>query len=63
MEYILYCDESGQAGPKYGDFFGGCLVSSKNLNIVVDALELKKSAHTKALYEADSGLCMDVGKE
>ena len=42
MEYILYCDESGQKGPKYSDFFGGCLVSSKHLNEVTGALEATK---------------------
>ena len=42
MEYILYCDESGQKGPKYSDFFGGCLISSKHLNDVTRALDDKK---------------------
>jgi len=42
LEYILYCDESGQNGPKYSDFFGGCLVSSKNLFEVTNALDAKK---------------------
>ena len=42
MEYILYCDESSSDGPKYSDFFGGCLVSSKDLNIIVEKLESKK---------------------
>lgn len=43
MEYIIYCDESGSEGPKFSDFFGGCIVSSKNLNSIVDALEAKKA--------------------
>ena len=43
MEYILYCDESSQVGPKYGDFFGGCLISSKDLLEVTAALESKKT--------------------
>ncbi len=30
MEYILYCDESEDKGPKYSDFFGGCMVSAKD---------------------------------
>lgn len=42
MEYILYCDESVDKGPKYCDFFGGCIVSSKDLNEVVTALEKEK---------------------
>ena len=43
LEYILYCDESSQKGPKYSDFFGGCLVSSKDLLEVTNALEVKKT--------------------
>ena len=39
MEYILYCDESIDTDTKYGDFFGGCIVSSSDLQTVVDALE------------------------
>ena len=42
MEYILYCDESSTEGPKYSDFFGGCLVSAKDLHGVVDALQARK---------------------
>ena len=42
MEYILYCDESSSKGPKYSDFFGGCLINSADLNPVVHALEAKK---------------------
>jgi len=43
LEYILYCDESSDKGPKFRDFFGGCLVSSRDLNEVVNALEAKKA--------------------
>jgi 6-phosphogluconate dehydrogenase len=39
MEYILYCDESIDTDTKYGDFFGGCIISSSDLQPVVDALE------------------------
>ena len=39
MEYILYCDESIDTDIKYGDFFGGCLVSSADLEPIVCALE------------------------
>ena len=38
MEYIIYCDESSQTGAKFGDFFGGCIVSSKDLNAIIQAL-------------------------
>jgi hypothetical protein len=43
LEYILYCDESSQKGPKYSDFFGGCIISSKDFQEVTEALESKKS--------------------
>jgi len=43
LEYILYCDESSQKGPKYSDFFGGCLISSKDLWEVTNALDAKKA--------------------
>ena len=39
LEYILYCDESSQNGDKYGDFFGGCLVSGADLIEIINALE------------------------
>lgn len=42
MEYILYCDESAGSGPKYSDFFGGCIVSSENLHPVINAMNAKK---------------------
>lgn len=42
MEYILYCDESSEKGSKYSDFFGGCIVSSKDYHEVSTALELTK---------------------
>lgn len=42
MEYILYCDESSDKGTKYSDFFGGCMVNSKNATAVISALEKKK---------------------
>ena len=43
MEYIIYCDESSSNGPLYSDFFGGCIVSSKDLLYVTTALESKKN--------------------
>ena len=42
MEYIIYCDESGSKGPKYSDFFGGCIVNSKDERSVIDALKARK---------------------
>lgn len=44
MEYILYCDESSSEGPKYSDFFGGCIINSTYLREVEDALNAKKEA-------------------
>ena len=43
MEYILYCDESIDKDTKYGDFFGGCIISSSDLQMVIDALEKCKT--------------------
>lgn len=43
MEYILYCDESTSKDRKFGDFFGGCLISSKDLEPVTLALERCKT--------------------
>ena len=37
MEYILYCDESKQKSSLYGDFFGGCIINSKDWQYVTDA--------------------------
>lgn len=42
MEYILYCDESSSDGPKYSDFFGGCIINSVDLKNVENALNAKK---------------------
>lgn len=42
MEYIIYCDESNSNGSKFSDFFGGCIVSSKDWRPVTDALKAKK---------------------
>lgn len=42
MTYILYCDESSDKGVKYGDFFGGCMIDSKDLFELTQALEHKK---------------------
>lgn len=42
MAYILYCDESSDKGKKYGDFFGGCIIDSRNLFEVTSSLERAK---------------------
>lgn len=42
MEYIIYCDESNSDGPKFSDFFGGCIVSSKDWLTLTNALETRK---------------------
>lgn len=43
MEYILYCDESVSSDRKYGDFFGGCIVSAKDFQLVKTSLEQCKA--------------------
>ena len=43
MAYILYCDESSEKGKKYSDFFGGCIIDSKDQFELTQALEHKKS--------------------
>ena len=42
MEYTLYCDESVSKDRKYGDFFGGCMIEARDLQPVVNALDLCK---------------------
>lgn len=42
MKYIIYCDESSSSGPKYSDFFGGCIVASQAWNVATEALNKKK---------------------
>lgn len=41
-EYILYCHESEKSGKFYSNFYGGVLVSSKNLNTSIQTLEKAK---------------------
>lgn len=48
MEYTLYCDESIDKDIKYGDFFGGCIISSTDIEPVVQALE--KCKHENNLF-------------
>lgn len=43
MEYYLYCDESTASGIKYTDFFGGCIISAKNKDIIEKELNDKKA--------------------
>lgn len=42
MEYIIFCDESVQKGDKFCDFFGGCMVSSKDINDINNAINNKR---------------------
>ena len=42
MEYILYCDESSSNGPLYSDFFGGCLINSKDWIAIENAIKADK---------------------
>lgn len=42
MAYLIYCDESADHGPKYSDFFGGCIINSKYQNEIIKALNNKK---------------------
>ena len=41
-EYIIYADESTSRGAYYSNFYGGALVSSKDLTHVTESLELVK---------------------
>lgn len=43
MAYILYCDESADKGTKFSDFFGGCIIDSKDLFELTQALNHKKT--------------------
>lgn len=43
MAYIIYCDESSDKGPKYCDFFGGCMINSENEYELITSLEKKKA--------------------
>jgi hypothetical protein len=42
MAYIIYCDESADKGEKFRDFFGGCIINSKDQFEITSALEAKK---------------------
>ncbi len=42
MQFIIYMDESGKEGPFFGNFYGGALVRSTDLNYVKEVLETKK---------------------
>lgn len=43
MEYVIYCDESDSVGQYYGNFYGGLLVRSTDIEVAVRALEAKKA--------------------
>ena len=42
VAYILYCDESSDKGIKYSDFFGGCIINSKDQFELTQTLQRKK---------------------
>ena len=42
MAYIIYCDESSDKGEKYRDFFGGCMIDSRDQFALTKALKSKK---------------------
>ena len=42
MAYIIYCDESSDKGSKFCDFFGGCMIDSRDQYELTQALEQKK---------------------
>ncbi len=42
MAFIIYCDESSDKGEKFIDFFGGCMIDSKDQFEIIEALEAKK---------------------
>ncbi len=42
MEYIIYCDESISHGDFFSDFYGGCIVSSRDVEGIVSALRERK---------------------
>ena len=42
-EFVIYCDESTEKGTFYSDFYGGVLVTSKDLDKVVQRLESCKT--------------------
>lgn len=42
MAYIIYCDESSDKGSKFCDFFGGCMIDSRDQFELTQALDQKK---------------------
>jgi hypothetical protein len=48
-EYTIYCDESISKGEYYSDFYGGCIIETKNISKVNDALlKIKENRHLNA---------------
>ncbi|MES2218740.1 MAG: DUF3800 domain-containing protein [Pseudomonadota bacterium] len=41
-EYIIYCDESDSEGQYYSNFYGGAVVSSNDLNFLINTILQKK---------------------
>ena len=44
MAYIIYCDESDDKGEKFRDFFGGCMIDSRDQYELITALDEKKAS-------------------
>ncbi len=42
MEYVIFCDESAQSGPKFSDFFGGAIVDGRYIDKITCAIKEKK---------------------
>ena len=41
-EYIVYCDESAKKGKYFGNFYGGAIVNSKQIDKLTSSLNKKK---------------------
>lgn len=41
-EYIVYCDESAKKGKYFGNFYGGAVVNSKQIDKLTSSLNKKK---------------------
>ena len=53
-EYVLYCDESNSAGKYYGNFYGGVLVESVNLDrCIQQPLQRKEDLNLYSEVSAD----------
>ena len=53
-EYVLYCDESKSTGKYFGNFYGGVLIDSANLDHCVQQLLQRKedlNLHSEVKYQ------------